>query len=60
MLVDISFVQKLKRPVTATEMKKDPILKNMTLWRIPRLSIHSLEEKDYKHIVGLADKGSLF
>jgi predicted RNA-binding protein with PUA-like domain len=60
MLVDISFVQKLKRPVTATEMKKDPILKNMTLWRIPRLSIHSVEEKDYKHIVGLADKGSLF
>jgi predicted RNA-binding protein with PUA-like domain len=60
MLVDIAFERKLQRPVTAEEMKKDAALKNMTLWRIPRLSIHAVEEKDFKHVVSLAEKGGLF
>jgi predicted RNA-binding protein with PUA-like domain len=54
-LVDIAFVKKLKKPVLATEMKVDPELKNMLLWKIQRLSIQPVSEKEFKHIEQLGE-----
>ncbi len=50
MLVDIAFVKKLKFPILATGMKKDSALKDMLLWKIPRLSIQPVSAKEYEHI----------
>jgi predicted RNA-binding protein with PUA-like domain len=54
MLVDIGFVKKLKFPILATGMKKDPTLKDMLLWKLPRLSIQPVTEKHFSHITGSA------
>jgi predicted RNA-binding protein with PUA-like domain len=53
-LVDIAFVKKLKYPIDSVGMKKDPELRDMLLWKIPRLSISPVSEKDFKHIEHLA------
>jgi predicted RNA-binding protein with PUA-like domain len=54
-LVDIAFVKILKKPVLASEMKIDPKLKNMLLWKIQRLSIQPVSEKEFKHIEQLGE-----
>ncbi len=54
MLVDIAFEKKLKYPIDAVAMKKEKELKDMLLWKIPRLSIQPVEEKDFKYIEKLA------
>jgi predicted RNA-binding protein with PUA-like domain len=50
MLVDIAFVKKCQFPILALGMKKDPTLKDMLLWKIPRLSIQPVSEEHFKHI----------
>jgi predicted RNA-binding protein with PUA-like domain len=54
MLVDIAFVKKFKHPVLLSEMKLDPELAGMLLWRANRLSIQPVSEKHFEHIVELA------
>ncbi len=49
--VDLAPVEKLKRPVTLVEMKKDKILKNISLVKMSRLSVCSITEKDYNRII---------
>lgn len=51
MLVDIQFVKKFKRPVSAAEMKNDPKLDGMMLWRASRLSIQPVSENHFRYIV---------
>ncbi|OGG50021.1 EVE domain-containing protein [Candidatus Kaiserbacteria bacterium RIFCSPHIGHO2_01_FULL_54_36] len=53
-LVDIAFVKKFKKPVLVGELKSDPALSNMILFRAPRLSIQPVSEKDFQHIMKLA------
>jgi predicted RNA-binding protein with PUA-like domain len=54
MLVDIAFVKKLKYPIDAVSMKKETELKDMLLWKIPRLSIQPVSEEHFRHIEKLA------
>ena len=54
MLVDVQFVKKFKHPVLASEMKIDPALAGMLLWRASRLSIQPVSEKEFKHIEKMA------
>jgi predicted RNA-binding protein with PUA-like domain len=54
MLVDIAFVKKFKYPIDAVAMKKETELKDMLLWKIPRLSIQPVEDKAFNHIKALA------
>jgi predicted RNA-binding protein with PUA-like domain len=52
MLVDIEFVKKLEFPILASGMKKDPALKDMLLWKLPRLSIQPVSEEHFQHVTG--------
>ncbi len=50
--VDMAFVRKFKRPVTLTEIKRDPKLAGMAVReRGSRLSIQPVSEKHFKHII---------
>ena len=51
MLVDVAFVKKFKHPVTVPEMKEDASLKDMILWKAPRLSIQPVTKKDFDRII---------
>lgn len=50
MLVDIAFVKKFKEPVSIREMKSDPTLSGMILFRAPRLSIQPLSPAHFEYI----------
>jgi predicted RNA-binding protein with PUA-like domain len=55
--VDVAFAQKLARPVSLDEIKKDPALKTMLVLRPgQRLSVMPVEEKHFKRIV---EKGGM-
>jgi predicted RNA-binding protein with PUA-like domain len=51
MLVEVSFMKKLMRPVSLAEIKLDPKLVGMTLTQAPRLSVQAVSEKHFKYIV---------
>jgi len=53
-LVDIAFVKRFKYPIDSVGMKKDAELRDMLLWKIPRLSIQPVEEKHFRYIEGIA------
>lgn len=55
-LVDIAFVKRFKEPVMASDMKLDPKLKDMVLWRIQRLSIQPVTEAEFKRIERMASR----
>ncbi len=46
-------VRKLKRPVTLAEIKADPVLADMALVRMSRLSVSPVEKAAWDHICGL-------
>ena len=50
-LVDIAFVKKFKDLLSLAEMKVDPMLSDMTLFRANRLSIQPVSEKHFNYIV---------
>jgi predicted RNA-binding protein with PUA-like domain len=55
MLVDVSFVKKLKRTITLDELKADKALADMPLVRKGnRLSVMPVDAAHWKHILGLA------
>lgn len=58
-LVDIAFVRKIENPVLVEEMKRDPALKDMILWKAPRLSIQPVSEAHFKRIVESHTHGHL-
>ena len=51
LVVDLVPEKKLKRPVTLAEVKADGDLKEMTLARVPRLSVQSVEKNEFDKIV---------
>lgn len=57
MLVDIAFVEKFKHPVTAVELKKESALKDMELWRQPRLSVQPVDLKEFEYVRNMQKKG---
>ena len=50
-VVDLAPVEKLKKSVTLEEIKAEPVLKNMQLVKIGRLSVSALTEKEYNKIL---------
>ncbi len=57
MLVDVAYVETFEHPVTAADMKKESVLRDMLLWSIPRLSIQPVSESHYKHVLSMQKKG---
>lgn len=53
-LVDVKFVRKFENPVTRDEMKEDPLLSEMQLFKRNRLSITEVTEEEYKRLLELA------
>lgn len=53
-VVDLRPIAALKRPVTLSEIKAEPSLKNMDLVRLSRLSVGSVKEKEFKKILEMA------
>ncbi|MEX2601947.1 MAG: EVE domain-containing protein [Balneolaceae bacterium] len=54
MLVDVKFVEKFLVPVTRNELKEEPRLKEMMLFKRNRLSISRVREEEYRRIIELA------
>jgi len=52
--VDVAPVEPLARPVTLTEIKAEPSLKEMPLVRISRLSVMPVTDREWNRIVKLS------
>jgi predicted RNA-binding protein with PUA-like domain len=52
--VDLVPEKKLKNPVTLAEVKAESDLKEMTLARVPRLSVQPVEKKEYDKIIKMS------
>lgn len=55
-VVDLKPYKKLKRPVTLQEMKKEKMLSNVPLIRIPRLSVMPLTELEFSKIIEMSER----
>ncbi len=53
-LVDVCFVERFKTPVTRDQLKKEPDLQDMMLFKRNRLSITKVTEKEFDKILELA------
>jgi predicted RNA-binding protein with PUA-like domain len=53
-VVDISPVKKLKKPVSLAEIKEDPQLENMELVKNSRLSVQKVTPAEWKHILKIS------
>jgi predicted RNA-binding protein with PUA-like domain len=54
-VVDLSPVEALKKPVSLAIIKADPSLKDIQLVRLGRLSVVSLKREEFDHIVALGN-----
>jgi predicted RNA-binding protein with PUA-like domain len=54
-VVDIEPLEKLKAPVTLEQMKKEPMLQNIDLIRIGRLSVSKLKKEEFDFILELSE-----
>jgi predicted RNA-binding protein with PUA-like domain len=52
--VELKAVEPLPRPVTLAEIKADPLLRNMALVRIGRLSVQPVSPEEFARIEALA------
>jgi predicted RNA-binding protein with PUA-like domain len=52
--VDLAPVKSFRQPVTLEQIKANPTLKNISLVRQSRLSVHGLSAADYREILRLA------
>lgn len=55
-MVDIKAVEKLKRPVSLDEIKKNKSLAGMALVRLGRLSVSPVTEAEWKTIVAMSNE----
>jgi len=55
-VVDLKPYKKLKRAVTLQEMKKEKMLSNVPLIRIPRLSVMPLTELEFSKIIEMSER----
>lgn len=53
-VVDISPVKKLKKPVSLAEIKEDSQLENMELVKNSRLSVQKVTAEEWKHILKIS------
>ncbi len=51
--VDVAPYKTLKKPLSLAEIKSDPLLQNMQLVRLSRLSVSVVTEKEYQRIMDL-------
>ncbi len=54
--VDLAPVKALKRPVALDEIKTNRAVKNISLVRLSRLSVHVLSAEQYREIVAMAKR----
>jgi len=54
--LDIRFQAKFARLLPARDLKQDPLLKDMVLFRQGRLSVQPVQESEWLRILGLAEK----
>ena len=54
-VVDIEPLEKLKKPVTLEQMKKESMLQNIDLIRIGRLSVSKLKNEEFDFILEKSD-----
>lgn len=52
--VDLVPEKKLKKPVTLAEIKAEADLKEMTLARVPRLSVQPVEKSEYDKVIKMS------
>lgn len=52
--VDLAPVKALKRPATLEQIKANRALKNISLVRVSRLSVHALSAGEYREILAMA------
>lgn len=55
-VVDLKPYKKLKRAVTLQEMKKEKMLSNVPLIRIPRLSVMPLTDLEFSKIIEMSER----
>ena len=55
-VIEISPVKKLKKPVTLTQIKADKRLKNMVLVRASRLSVQPVAADEFDIVTGLSEE----
>lgn len=53
-VVDFAPFKKLKKPVSLATIKTDPILKNMEIIRLSRLSVSAVRPEEFDHILALS------
>ena len=53
-VVDLSPVKKLKKPVSLADIKEDPQLQNMELVKNSRLSVQKVTPSEWKHILKIS------
>lgn len=54
-VVDVAPVQRLKKPVTLSEIKADPLLQNMALVRQSRLSVMPVTKAEFDRVLALSE-----
>ena len=54
-VVDLKPVRAMRRPVTLAQVKAEPILQNMDLVRLSRLSVGAVKEKEYRKILSMEE-----
>ena|SRR5690242_1968332 len=57
-VVDVKAGERLARPVTLGEIKKQPELKDFELVRLPRLSVMPVSDSQWKTLLALAKESS--
>ncbi|NVK82938.1 MAG: EVE domain-containing protein [Cytophagia bacterium] len=55
LVVDFAPKQKLKKPVSLEEIKKEPALAEMILLKISRLSVQPVTKKEFDHIMKMSE-----
>ena len=54
-LVNVKFLKPLNNQVTLNNIKQNPLLKNMTILKQPRLSIAPVSEIEWNEIIRMSD-----
>ena len=57
-MVDIKGEAELPNPVTLDMIKATPELENISLLKVPRLSVHPISQEEWRTIIGMGSGGS--
>ena len=56
-MVDIKGEAELKHPVTLSQIKANPTLSEISLFKRPRVSIHPITEEEWRIILEMGEEG---